>query len=77
MGKHGLEIVKLLVDAGADIDKGDGKDGWTPLTHASTVCSIELVDYLIKEAGSNIECGESVSALVDHQLQVSLFWNDY
>ena len=54
MGEYILEIVEMLVNAGADIDKGDGEDGWTPLKCAARACSIQLVDYLIEKGGSNV-----------------------
>ena len=67
-------IVKMLVNAGADIEKGDGEDGWTPLMCAASACSIQLVDYLIKEREGNVLFSEfiTVSALIDHKLGIEL-----
>ena len=42
----GIEIVKFLVEQGADVNKPDG-NGWTPLHTAASICSKEVVDLLL------------------------------
>ena len=46
-----LEIVKLLLQAGAGVDVGDGKYNSTPLLFASEEGRKEVAVYLIREAG--------------------------
>ena len=46
-----LEIVKLLVKAGADVDKGDGERNSTPLYFATGKGHEEVTVYLIREVG--------------------------
>ena len=46
-----LEIVKLLVQAGADVDERDGKNSSTPLHAACKGGHKEVAVYLIREAG--------------------------
>ena len=50
--KGDLEIVKLLVESGADIDAKDN-DGWTALMRASWRGYLEIVQYLV-EIGADI-----------------------
>ena len=52
--KGNLEIVKMLVNAGADINKGGGQYNKTPLHQACEGGSKEVVDYLIMEAGCKV-----------------------
>ena len=54
--KGRLEIVKLLVQGGADVDKCDGRYHRTPLAYACWGENMEVVVYLTKEAGC--ESGE-------------------
>ena len=49
-----LEIVKTLQNSGAEIEKGDGLSGRTPLHDACRGGHRQLVDYLIKEAKCNV-----------------------
>ncbi|MBN3313755.1 BCL3 protein, partial [Atractosteus spatula] len=49
------ELVKLLLDSGADIDAVDIKSGRSPLIHAVENNNMEMVNFLIK-------CGASVNA---------------
>ena len=44
-GKQHTEVVRLLVDAGADVNLPD-KDGITPLSHAKTKNYIEIIKIL-------------------------------
>ena len=53
--KNVLQMIKLLVQHGADIDRGDGKDGKTPLHHACAGGNKEVVVYLIREAGCKVD----------------------
>ena len=48
-----LEIAKLLVKHGADVDKGDDVN-FTPLHYASEEGHKKVVVYLIREAGCKI-----------------------
>ena len=49
-----LDIVKILVSNGADIDRGGGKCYKTPLHWACAGGNKQLVDYLVSEAGCNV-----------------------
>ena len=49
-----LEIVKMLVQRGANMDKGGGKSNWTPLHYACNRGCYEVVVYLTKEVGCNL-----------------------
>ena len=49
-----LEIVKILVNAGAAIDKPDRWDMMTPLHWACREGHLQLVVYLIREAGCRV-----------------------
>ena len=49
-----LQMVKLLVQHGADIDRGDGRDGQTPLHRACYGGNKEVVVYLTMEAGCKV-----------------------
>ena len=48
--KHNLEMVKVLVNRGADVDKGCGKQNWTPLHGVCLAGFKEGVKHLIMEA---------------------------
>ena len=65
--KGDLEIVKLLVESGADIDAKDN-DGWTALMRASWRGYSEIVQYLV-EIGADIniknEDGKTALDLAD------------
>lgn len=43
-----LDVVRALIDAGADLDKPDGM-GWTPLKHAAESGHADIVKFLLKE----------------------------
>ena len=45
-----LEMVKVLVQRGADVNKGGGKPNWTPLHGACIFGFKEGMEYLISEA---------------------------
>ena len=49
-----LEIVKLLLQAGAGVDVGDGIDNSTPLHSACEGGQKEVAVYLIREAGCKV-----------------------
>ena len=61
--KSVLQMVKLLVQHGADIDRGDGRDSDTPLHCACVGGQKEVVVYLIREAGCKV--GELISVNLD------------
>ena len=46
--EHSLETVRLLVENGADVNRGDDS-GWTPLHEACSKGDLELVKYLISK----------------------------
>ena len=46
-----LDVVKALVNAGAEVDRGDGENNMTPLCQACQGGWKEVVVYLITEAG--------------------------
>ena len=52
--KGHLEIVKLLLQAGAGVDVGDGKYNSTPLLSACEEGQKEVAVYLIREAGCKV-----------------------
>ena len=52
--KGNLEIVKMLLNNGAGIDKGGGEYNRIPLHFASGAGHLHLVDYLIREAGCRV-----------------------
>ena len=54
-----LQMAKLLVQHGADINKGDGENSQAPLHRACVGGNREVVDYLIREAGCKV--GEKIS----------------
>ena len=58
-----LEIAKLLVQHGADIDRGSGRSNATPLHLACFKGHKEVVDYLIREAGCKV--GELISVTLN------------
>ena len=51
---NNLEMVKVLVQRGSDIEKGDALQNLTPLHGACVMGSKELVEYLVKEAGCKV-----------------------
>ena len=53
-GNGNLNMLKLLVQHGADISKGDASSNWTVLHHACWGGHKELVVYLTKEAGCKV-----------------------
>ena len=57
--KNNLDIVKLLVKAGANLEK-ENDNGETPLYNAVHHNNIEIVKFLI-ESGANINTAESIS----------------
>ena len=52
--KRNLVMVKVLVQRGADVNKGGEEQNWTPLHVACAVGFKEGVDYLITEAGCKV-----------------------
>lgn len=50
-GKN-LEVIKLLIEAGADLEKGDSRGG-TPLLHSCIGAHKEVLEYLISK-GANV-----------------------
>ena len=43
-----LQLVDLLVDAGADLNAKDGEHGWTPLQYARDRGRTEMIEHLTK-----------------------------
>ena len=55
--KGNLEVIKLLVQAGANSSEGDGKLNTTPLHQACRKGHKEVAVYMIREAGCEVgEC---------------------
>ena len=52
--KGNVSIVKILIEAGADVDRHSGLCDYTPLHCACEGGSKEVVDYLIREAGCKV-----------------------
>ena len=48
--KGNVSIVKMLIEAGADVDRCAGALDYTPLLYACAGGHKEVVDYLIREA---------------------------
>ena len=48
--KGNVSIVKMLIEAGADVDRCSRVDDYTPLQYACVGGHKEVVDYLIREA---------------------------
>ena len=79
-GAGSLELVKLLIDEGAEVDssgidnlkkaQGDspGKNILTPLMFAAKNDHAEIVEYLVKEAGAYIEAK-------DMEQKTALLWS--
>jgi ankyrin repeat protein len=70
---HGnLEIVKLLIDQGADVN-ATNRDGNTPLIVAAFMCRTEVVQYLLERGASlnhKNDRGETATDIVSGE------WND-
>jgi len=71
--KNNLDIVKLLVKAGANLEK-ENDNGETPLYNAVDHNNIEIVKFLI-ESGANINKAEAVSHFTP--LHLALFCPAY
>lgn len=70
---HGnLEIVKLLIDQGADLN-ATNRDGSTPLIVAAFMCRTEVVQYLLKNGASLTHKNNRGDTAID---VVSGDWND-
>lgn len=70
---HGnLEIVKLLIDQGADLN-ATNRDGSTPLIVAAFMCRTEVVQYLLKNGASLTHKNNRGDTALD---VVSGDWND-
>ena len=52
--KGNVSIVKMLIEAGADVDRHSGVLDYTPLHSACIGGHKEVVDYLIREAGCKV-----------------------
>ncbi|RYP49226.1 hypothetical protein DL769_011102 [Monosporascus sp. CRB-8-3] len=55
-----VEVVKLLLDGGADVAVAD-KDGWTPLIAASSKGHVDVVRLLLATSGVNADLKDSES----------------
>ena len=55
--KDELDIVKMLVNSGVDVNRGDAEENSTPLHLACAGGHVDVVNYLIREVGC--EVGES------------------
>ena len=60
-----LEIVKLLVEAGADIALPT-KDGKTPLSLAVSSCHFEVSEYLIMKGAKDVEIKDGLKTIKIH-----------
>jgi ankyrin repeat protein len=70
---HGnLEIVKLLIDQGADVN-ATNRDGNTPLIVAAFMCRTEVVQYLLQNGASLTHKNNLGDTAID---VVSVEWND-
>ena len=49
-----VSIVKMLIEAGADVDRRSGVFNYTPLHNACVGGHKEVMDYLIREAGCKV-----------------------
>ena len=49
-----VSIVKMLIEAGADVDRCEHVDDFTPFQYACFGGHKEVVDYLIREAGCKV-----------------------
>ena len=52
-----LDIVKMLINSGVDVNRGDAEENSTPLHQACAQGHVNVVNYLIREVGC--EVGES------------------
>ena len=52
-----LDIVKILIKSGVDVNRGDAEENSTPLHQACVQGHVNVVNYLIREVG--YEVGES------------------
>ena len=52
-----LDIVKMLINSGVDVNRGDAVENSTPLHQACAGGNMDVVNYLIREVGC--EVGES------------------
>ena len=59
-----IEIIQLLLQAGAKVDKSEGQDNRTPFFQACRGGHKDVVDYLIKEFGPTIGRLRAVTPLV-------------
>ena len=53
------ELVKLLVEHGADVESKGNHFGWTPLTLAAMRGRLDVIKFLVKEAGADVESKDS------------------
>ena len=52
--KYNLEMAQVLVQRGADVDKGCGEENWTLLHGVCEIGFEEAIEYLITEANCKI-----------------------
>ena len=59
--KGRVEIVKLLLNYGAQVDIKDNKNGWTALTHASINGHIDILKILL-DHGAQVDVKDKVGS---------------
>lgn len=78
-GKRNIEMVKLLVEHGADINFAETEEKWTPLHYAARYGCVDIIDYLIKLGVELNSCNEDGDTPI--QIAVALNsddeWRDY
>ncbi|CAG8746200.1 17926_t:CDS:1, partial [Racocetra fulgida] len=50
-----LNMFKLLVETGCNVNEKDEWDGWTSLHHACKEGHINVVSYLVNECGADVD----------------------
>lgn len=71
-----LEMVKFLVKKGADLEKGDSRDG-TPLLHACICAYKNILLYLISK-GAKVDCLDNEGQTPLHYIcKFAVDWSDY
>jgi len=70
-----LDIVKYLVNSGADINCVD-TDGWTPLHYASNNMNLDIIKILV-ESSQNSEHGKCDVNALTHCLNTALHFASY
>ena len=72
MGSKSLAITKILVEHGADVNKKNHKNGYTPLHRAVLFGDLELVKFLVSH-GSLITSEELCAAMKNEEYEIAKF----